>query len=158
MSSSGRCIGETRASRRKGTKEHWALFRLNTAFVTLTLAAVLAGCAPRGTSTPMQPGPETKEAQQPPVVGVVLREFEFEPRPLKAKAGTVRFLLINRGTVEHDFTIPSVEGHDVHDKHLVKPGKTKTFELELKPGSYEAICTIPGHKEAGMVVVVQVSS
>lgn len=65
---------------------------------------------------------------------------------------------MNRGTVEHDFTIPSVEGHDVRDKYLVKPGETKTFELELEPGSYEAICTIAGHKEAGMVVVVEVSS
>ena len=33
-----------------------------------------------------------------------------------------------------------------------------TSELELKPGSYEAICTIPGHKEAGMAVTVEVTS
>jgi uncharacterized cupredoxin-like copper-binding protein len=88
----------------------------------------------------------------------VVREFEFEPRPLKVKAGLVRFLLINRGSVEHDFAIPSLARHGAHEKHLIKPGKTTIVDLELKPGTYEAICTIPGHKEAGMVVTVEVSS
>lgn len=86
-----------------------------------------------------------------------MREFEFEPRPLKAKAGTVRFFLMNRGAVEHDFAVPSLEEHNVHEQHLVKPGQTTTVELELKPGTYEAICTIPGHKEAGMIVKIEVS-
>jgi uncharacterized cupredoxin-like copper-binding protein len=90
-------------------------------------------------------------------VEVVLREFEFEPRPLKVKAGTVRFRLVNRGAVEHDFAIPSLEEHGAHEQHVVKPGETRDVELELKPGTYEAICTIPGHKEAGMVVQVEVS-
>ena len=89
---------------------------------------------------------------------MVLREFEFEPRPLKVKAGMVRFRLMNRGSVEHDFAIPSLAEHNQHEQHLVKPGEIKTVELELKPGTYEAICTIPGHKESGMVVTVEVGS
>ncbi len=92
------------------------------------------------------------------MVTVVLREFEFEPRPLKVRAGVVRFQLMNRGSVEHDFAIPSLAGHDQHEQHLVKPGEIKIVELELKPGTYEAVCTIQGHKEAGMVVMVEVSS
>jgi len=124
----------------------------------LLIGSLAAGCGPRSSSTPSEPLPPTGQTAEPAVVGVVLREFEFEPRPLKAKAGTVRFLLINRGTVEHDFTIPAVEGHDLHEKHLVQPGKTLTVELELKPGVYEAICTLPGHKDAGMLVNVEVSS
>lgn len=122
----------------------------------LLIGGLAAGCSPRRASTPPVTSPSI--GQTPVAVGVVLREFEFEPRPLKAKAGRVRFLLINRGTVDHDFTIPAVEGHDLHEKHLVKPGKTLTVELELKPGVYEAICTLPGHKDAGMAVRVEVSS
>ena len=70
----------------------------------------------------------------------------------------VRFQLMNRGSVEHDFAIPSLAGHNQHEQHLVKPGEIKTVEFELTPGTYEVICTIPGHKEAGMVVTLEVSS
>ena len=87
---------------------------------------------------------------------VVLCEFEFEPRPLQAKAGLVRFLLMNRGTVEHDFTILALQRHGGHEKHLLKPGETPQDRGEAA-GSYEAICTVPGHKEAGMVVTLAVS-
>lgn len=90
------------------------------------------------------------------MVGVVSREFEFEPRPLKAKAGLVRFHLMNRGTVEYDFAIPALQAHEEHEQHLLKPGESEVVELELKPGTYEVICTVPGHKEAGMVVTLEV--
>jgi uncharacterized cupredoxin-like copper-binding protein len=32
------------------------------------------------------------------------------------------------------------------------------LEIEMKPGTYEAVCTIPGHKEAGMTVMIEVGS
>lgn len=123
----------------------------------LLISALAAGCAPRG-ATPPPPPAQTGEEDQPGVVEIVLREFAFEPRPLKVKTGTVRFLLMNRGTVEHDFAILAVKEHNEHGKHLVKPGETKTVEIELPPGTYEAVCTIPGHREAGMVVSIEVSS
>lgn len=123
--------------------------------VALFVSVIVAGCAPRSAS---RPAGSPSQPDQRPSVGVVVREFEFEPRPLRVKAGLVRFLLINRGSVEHDFAIPSLAGHADHERHLVKPGKTTIVELELKPGTYEATCTIPGHKEAGMVVIVEVSS
>jgi len=87
----------------------------------------------------------------------VLRDFEFEPRPLKVKAGRVRFLLLNRGSVDHDFMILSLRAME-HEQDLVKPGQSKVVELELKPGRYEAICTVPGHRDAGMVVQIEVTS
>ena len=31
----------------------------------------------------------------------------------------------------------------------VKPGKTKTLEVTLKPGKYVLICNLPGHYKAG---------
>ncbi len=124
----------------------------------LLISALVAGCAPRGATPPAPPPAQTGEEDQPGVVGIVLREFAFEPRPLKVKTGTVRFLLMNRGTVEHDFAILALQGHDEHEKHLVRPGETKTVEIELPPGTYEAICTVPGHKEAGMAMSIEVSS
>lgn len=121
--------------------------------VTLVIAALAAGCTSRGTGTPHQPPSQDGR----PSTTVVLREFEFEPRPLKVKAGRVRFLLLNRGSVDHDFMIPSLRAME-HEQDLVKPGQSRVVELELKPGLYEAICTVPGHKDAGMVVQIEVTS
>ena len=114
------------------------------------LAFVLAGCVSRQTGTV----PRAESA----VVGVVMREFEFEPRPLVAKAGRVRFQLMNRGSVEHDFMITELMMDMEHDRDLVQPGQTKTIEVDLKPGLYEVVCTVPGHKEAGMKVTIKVNS
>jgi uncharacterized cupredoxin-like copper-binding protein len=120
----------------------------------LVVSALMAGCSAR---RPLTPPPSPGQGEGPRVVTVVLREFEFEPKPLKAKAGMVRFVLMNRGTVDHDFAIPSLSEHGNHEQHLVAPGKTRTLDLELKPGTYEAVCTVPGHRSAGMWVPIEVN-
>lgn len=125
---------------------------------TVLIAVLAAGCAPRGASSPAAPQAQTAQPDQGAVIEIVVREFAFEPRPLRVKAGTVRLKLLNRGSVEHDFAIPALAEHGEHEKHLVKPGETRIVELDLKPGTYTAICTIPGHKEAGMEVTVEVGS
>lgn len=129
-------------------KRGWSL-RIGT---MLVVAGLAAGCATRQGATPSTRTVGT----EPAAVGVVLREFEFEPRPLKVKAGMVRFLLMNRGSVEHDFMIPELMEEMEHERDLVQPGQSKTIETDLKPGVYEAVCTVPGHKEAGMVVTIEV--
>jgi len=134
------------------------MLRISGVGLTLALALTVAGCVPRGgtTSSPPQTG-QPADGRELPVVGVVLREFEFEPRPLRVKAGRVRFLLMNRGSVEHDFVIPALREHGDHEQHLVQPGKTRIVEIDMKPGSYTVECTIPGHKESGMIVTIEVS-
>jgi len=52
-------------------------------------------------------GAQTAAEDRASAVEVVIREFEFEPRPLKVKAGTVRFMLTNRGSVDHDLIDPA---------------------------------------------------
>ncbi|MGH9199227.1 MAG: plastocyanin/azurin family copper-binding protein [Acidimicrobiia bacterium] len=133
------------------------MLRISSVGLTLALALTVAGCAPRsGTTSPPQTG-QPADGRELPLVGVVLREFEFEPRPLRARSGKVRFLLMNRGTVEHDFFIPALREHGDHERHLVLPGKTLIVEIDLKPGSYTLECSIPGHKDAGMVATIEVS-
>jgi uncharacterized cupredoxin-like copper-binding protein len=53
--------------------------------------------------------------------------------------------------------IPSLEGNEIDARRILKPGQTMTIDLELKPGTYQAICRLPGHTDAGMVVTVEVS-
>ncbi len=124
--------------------------------VTVTvLVAVAAGCTRPPTSTPAPASPPSQPAQRSPVE-IVATDFAFAPRIVRTTAGTVRFQIHNQGAVEHDFAIPSLAGHGDHERHLVTPGSTQVVDLDLTPGTYEAICTVPGHKEAGMVVTIEV--
>ncbi|MCL6552473.1 MAG: cupredoxin domain-containing protein [Firmicutes bacterium] len=127
---------------------------LRTIPVALLVAA--AGCTRPISSTPAPVSPPSPRAQAP-TVEVVATDFAFSPRAIRTTAGTVRFQIVNRGAVAHDFAIPSLAGHGDHERHLVKPGSTQVVDLDLTPGTYEAVCTVPGHKEAGMVVTIEVS-
>lgn len=127
------------------------------AAILILASVVAASCAPRGTARNEQQPSPAQRAEASPVVEVVLREFEIEPRAMEVKAGLVRFRVTNKGMVEHDFVISAVEGYTDHDQHIVRPGETKVFEMHLKSGSHEVLCTLPGHKEAGMVGQIRAS-
>ena len=61
----------------------------------------------------------------------------------------------NDGKIEHDLVI---EGNGVDEKTpTIEPGKTATLKVDLKPGTYDVYCSIPGHKQAGMDVKLTVS-
>lgn len=90
-------------------------------------------------------------------MSVTLRDFGIEPQTIKVNSGRVRFRITNQGAVEHDFHIPAVEKHASHEQHLVKPGETRILDYDLRPGKYEVVCTIPGHREAGMTAVLDVA-
>jgi uncharacterized cupredoxin-like copper-binding protein len=122
----------------------------------LVLAGSLAGCASR---TAAPPGPPTPTPSATPAAAnvVVLRDFSIEPRMIKAKAGPARFQVTNRGAVDHDFQIPAIEEHHGHEQHMLNPGQSKTFAYDLKPGTYDVVCTIPGHREAGMAATLVVA-
>lgn len=83
----------------------------------------------------------------PAVINVKGTEYAFDPSSISATAGAATTLrLTNAGVVEHDITIDALAV-----KVLAKPGETKEVTLtNLKAGTYEFHCSIPGHKEAGM--------
>lgn len=80
-------------------------------------------------------------------------EFSFNPSSLRIAANEkIRITLDNTGDVEHDFEIIGTNIH-VH----AGPGKKSvTMATIEKSGTYKAVCTLPGHKEAGMISIVQV--
>jgi uncharacterized cupredoxin-like copper-binding protein len=107
--------------------------------VLAVLAVVLSGCD-------LFKGQPYKPAVQE--ISIVLKEWQIIPARLTIKAGKVRFVVKNQGTVDHGFEI---EGADVEEEIDPFPaGRTQTLELELAPGTYEIYCQVPGHKELGM--------
>jgi nitrite reductase (NO-forming) len=80
-------------------------------------------------------------------IHVAAREFKFDSAMLEAPVGRpVTLILDNRGTIQHNL---EVEGHDV--RIVASPGRTARQTLTFDtPGEYTFVCSIPGHKEAGM--------
>jgi uncharacterized cupredoxin-like copper-binding protein len=80
-------------------------------------------------------------------------EFNFSSSPIHMKVNEqVRITLENTGKVEHDFEII---GTNVHVHAHARPGKKDSAVFSLdQPGEYKAVCTLSGHREAGMISII----
>ncbi|NOY57186.1 MAG: hypothetical protein GXP34_14550 [Actinobacteria bacterium] len=87
-------------------------------------------------------------------VTVVASEFRFEPSTITIPAGeAVNITLVNEGALPHDLTIPAL-GVRV----AAGPGGQETVGLADPPaGTYEILCSLPGHAEAGMIGTLEVT-
>jgi plastocyanin len=75
-------------------------------------------------------------------------ELAFNTTSLSAKAGKVTIDFTNPSALEHNVAIE--EGSKkLAESETIASGKT-SVSVELEPGSYTFLCTIPGHAEAGM--------
>lgn len=130
----------------------------NALFLLIFPLTLLVGC--QGSPPPAAPKEMTVEGA----------EFKFTPDQIEVSVGQpVKLTFKNLGALEHDFSvieIPLVINADTepaagHLSHamLVQPelhvaaggGQTMTLEFTpTEPGRYEFICTVAGHKEAGM--------
>lgn len=126
----------------------------------LAASLTLAGCRglpqSTGQGVTVAPAPATlpataQQQAQPSitVVRVIATEFKFNPSALQVPSSRpVTLILDNQGTIQHDLT-GQVGGVNVH--LVANAGQTARGEFTFdKPGEYELICSIPGHKEAGM--------
>ncbi|MEA2318019.1 MAG: hypothetical protein QOD44_2208 [Solirubrobacteraceae bacterium] len=73
--------------------------------------------------------------------------FQFTGVPRQIKAGTVKFTFRNTSTqpsgVQHNFTVVKTFGQAKAFKSAsLASGKSQTLSVNLKPGTYVAICTI----------------
>lgn len=129
---------------------------LKKALAVLLFAVFLSACA--GGSAPTK-------------VTVTMTEFGFEPNTISVTAGLpVELTLVNEGAIEHDFVIEVIpvtdvsssnsgdhhmatEEHSEYDLHTsTAAGETSTLTFTpTEPGTYQIICSVPGHKDAGMI-------
>lgn len=79
--------------------------------------------------------------------------FRFEPSRLEVDAGVpTRIELENSGVIEHSLVVKTPDGSSdwVHLHVLAGATDAATYEFD-RPGTYEILCTIPGHTEGGMI-------
>ncbi len=74
--------------------------------------------------------------------------LKFTKDKLTAKAGKVSIAMGNPSGLPHAVEI---EGNGVEEEgETVQKGGTSTATAEVKAGTYEFYCPVPGHKEGGM--------
>ncbi len=87
-------------------------------------------------------------------VSITMADIFFDPQRVAIPANTdVRLILENTGAVVHNF--------ELRDQDIsvdVEPGQSGEVIVNLPPGNYRFICNIPGHKQTGMIGVLQAQS
>jgi plastocyanin len=110
--------------------------RARSLLVALMAVLVLSGCngAPDDAAT---------DATADDMVSVVGRDnLTWDTESLSASAGTITVELACEDAVNHNFVIEETD--DVVAE--CAPGETVTGTVDLEPGEYTYICTIPGHE------------
>ena len=69
--------------------------------------------------------------------------ISWDKSSLDAKAGKVTIKLVNDSQTPHAI---EVEGNGVEKKTAEVTGGSKDLTVDLKPGTYEFYCPVPGHK------------
>ncbi len=134
--------------------------------MALLLLFTLPVSAPILAATFGHPG---KAAQVDRTIKITALDFRFDKTKLHVRAGeTVRFIVINKGQLAHEFIIGDAQEQAEHEQKMqkmrgldmpnepngimLKPGQTKTLIWTFEQGGeVEFACHVPGHFIAGMV-------
>jgi plastocyanin len=70
--------------------------------------------------------------------------ISWDKTSLDAKAGKVTLQIDNQSSTPHAI---EVEGNGVEEKTKTVTGGSADVTVDLKPGTYEYYCPVPGHKQ-----------
>ncbi len=77
--------------------------------------------------------------------------LKFDKTSLTAKAGKVTIQFTNHASLSHNLTIQKGTSGAIVGATPTFQGGTKTLTVNLKPGTYTFFCSVPGHRQAGMM-------
>lgn len=104
------------------------------------------------------------------VINVEAKEWGITPDKSSVHAGPVKFVVKNAGQDTHEVEIIRLDGkkfdgfplasnggadekwlvpHSLGEVEDIKPGKTKSFTVNLKPGKYALVCNIVEKEKDG---------
>lgn len=67
-----------------------------------------------------------------------------------APAGMLEVLSLNESPIDHNIAISDRSGKLLEEGAAVGTGGTSDLKVDLEPGTYEFLCTLPGHADGGM--------
>ena len=91
-------------------------------------------------------------------------EFHFIVAPSTVKHGIIVFKITNKGKLPHDFKLCSKASSSLanscngRSSGQINPGASGTLRVSvLLKGTYEYLCTLPGHAAGGMKGLLKVT-
>jgi plastocyanin len=75
-------------------------------------------------------------------------DIAFDTTTLTSKPGEVTIDFSNPAAIEHNVAVEK-DGEELGVSETIVEGET-SLTVELEPGAYTFLCTVPGHAEAGM--------
>jgi nitrite reductase (NO-forming) len=135
----------------RASRDVWVVIASTVALLALTVGVIAFALAPRSDS-----GGDTATGGalgSPQTVEVEIGEFYVKPASVEVSAGTeLTVVVTNAGTMPHDLKLGGETGTE-----LLDPGQSATVSLGTIDAAAQAWCTVPGHKEAGMVMDIEVT-
>ena len=127
--------------------------KLNGYLVVIVLSLVLTACGTGGNNASTS-------------INVTMTDFQYTPNTFTVPVGQeISFTATNNGGVEHSFVIMKL-GTDITtgfsdkdqanvycEETAIPTGQTvtATFTAPSEPGTYQIVCAVQGHFEAGMI-------
>jgi uncharacterized cupredoxin-like copper-binding protein len=131
-----------------------SITRKGVSSLVLSLALVTVACVGGGNESG---GGEQAEAA-PSHVEVMLSDFKIEPSDIRVPAGTpITFDVMNDGPSPHTFAVV-IDGQQQVTAEITMGATGTLLVPALDVGTYEALCSIPGHADLGMKATVTAAS
>jgi plastocyanin len=107
-------------------------------------ASLLVGCADEDAAGPSVRSPNT----------VVMTDYEFDPRDVRVARGQ-SLTVLNDGGIAHNLKVergpnPREETDELAGTSSFLKGDSERLRIDLPPGRYVMVCSVPGHRELGM--------
>ena len=122
--------------------------------IAIVVGVVGVGFGMRAVDEAGSPGGVGVAATGKPVTfDIELGDLFVRPASIDVPAGSEVILNVtNSGAMEHDLKADGTTG-----THMIRPGESATASLGVFDSTTQAWCTVPGHKEAGMVLEINVT-
>jgi uncharacterized cupredoxin-like copper-binding protein len=87
-------------------------------------------------------------------VQVQEKEYKVLPASITVPHGAVTFVVKNVGKIQHNLAI---SGKVKKSTALINPGGSAKLAVTLAKGTYQLYCTVPGHRQLGMLAKLTVT-
>lgn len=90
-------------------------------------------------------------------VTATLTDFHIAMSPSTLAPGRYTVVIKDAGAVPHSLVFSGAGGTQALGRDL-QPGQSANMTVNLQAGTYDVFCPVPGHKEMGMDLQLQVAS
>jgi plastocyanin len=135
------------------------VLRILSVVLLVVILALVAGCGGDDDDEETTPAQTTTQPTEPAggaeTTTVGMDEYEYEPSDVTVKKGAT-ITVENNGNIAHNLTVekgpdPKEKSEKLAGTSQFLGGKSEELEVDLAPGKYAMVCTVPGHRELGMV-------